>query len=51
MATYQVIAVIIADGLTQVRQTRQLQEYGEFANQWNINLKSQGFGQAVAGCS
>jgi hypothetical protein len=29
----------------QVRQPRQMQELREFANQWDINIKYQGFGE------
>ena len=43
LGTYQVVAVVTAEGLVQVRQPRQMQELREFANQWDINLKEQGF--------
>ncbi len=43
LGAYQVVAVVTAEGLVQVRQPRQMQELREFANQWDINLKHQGF--------
>ena len=45
MGTYQVVAVVNADGALQVRQPRQMQELREFANHLDINLKQQGFGE------
>jgi hypothetical protein len=45
MGTYQVVAVVNAEGVLQVRQPRQMQDLREFANQWDINLKHQGFGE------
>ena len=45
MGTYQVVAVVNADGALQVRQPRQMQELREFANNLDINLKQQGFGE------
>ena len=43
LGAYQVAAVVTGEGLLQVRQPRQMQELREFANQWDINLKHQGF--------
>jgi hypothetical protein len=43
LGAYQVVAVVNAEGLLQVRQPRQMQELREFANQWDLNLKEQGF--------
>jgi hypothetical protein len=43
LAAYQVVAVVNAEGAMQVRQPRQMQELREFANQWDINIKEQGF--------
>jgi len=45
MGTYQVVAVVNADGALQVRQPRQMQELRELANHLDINLKQQGFGE------
>jgi hypothetical protein len=45
LGAYQVVAVVNAEGLLQVRQLRQMRELREFANQWDINLKHQGFGE------
>ena len=45
LAAYQVVAVVTAEGLLQVRQPKQMQDLREFANQWDINLKHQGFGE------
>jgi hypothetical protein len=42
------VAVANAEGVLQVRQPRQMQELREFANQWDINLKHQGVGEAAA---
>jgi hypothetical protein len=47
LGAYQVVAVN-AEGVLQVRQPRQMQELREFANQWDGNLKEQGFGEAAA---
>jgi hypothetical protein len=44
----QVVAVVNAEGAMQVRQPRQMQDLREFANQWDINIKHQGFGEAAA---
>jgi hypothetical protein len=49
LAACQVVAVVTAEGLVQVRQPRQMQELREFANQWDINLKHQGFERQHAG--
>jgi hypothetical protein len=43
LGAYQVAAVVTAEGLLQMRQPRAMQELREFANQWDINLKEQGF--------
>ena len=43
LAAYQVVAVVNAEGGMQVRQPRQMQDLREFANQWDINIKEQGF--------
>jgi hypothetical protein len=48
LGAYQVVAVANAEGVLQVRQPRQMQELREFANQWDINLKHQGVGEAAA---
>ena len=45
LGAYQVVAVVTTEGAMQVRQPRQMQELREFANQWDINLKHQGFGE------
>ncbi len=45
LGAYQVVAVVNAEGLLQVRQPKQMQELREFANQCEINLKHQGFGE------
>jgi hypothetical protein len=45
LAAYQVVAVVTAEGLLHVRQPRQMQELREFANEWDLNLKHQGFGE------
>jgi hypothetical protein len=44
LSAYQVVAVVNAEGMLQVRQPKQMQELREFANHWDINLKHQGFG-------
>jgi len=43
LAAYQVVAVVTAEGLLQVRQPKQMQELREFTNQWDTNVKEQGF--------
>jgi hypothetical protein len=45
LGAYQVVAVVTAEGLLQMRQPRPMQELREFANLWDINLKHQGFGE------
>ena len=43
MGAYQVVAVVTAEGTLQVRQPKQMQELRKFANQWDTNIKEQGF--------
>jgi hypothetical protein len=38
-----VVAGVTAEGLLQVRQPKQMQELRKFANQWDTNIKEQGF--------
>jgi hypothetical protein len=45
LGAYQVAAVVTGEGTLQVRQPRQMQDLREFANQWDINLKHQGFAE------
>jgi hypothetical protein len=45
LGAYQVAAVVTGEGTLQVRQPRPMQELREFASQWDINLKHQGFGE------
>lgn len=47
LGAYQVVAVVNAEGCLQVRQPKQMQELREFANQWDTNLKAQGFGECL----
>jgi hypothetical protein len=43
LGAYQVVAITTAEGTLQVRQPRQMQDLREFAIQWDINIKEQGF--------
>ena len=43
LGAYQVVAGVTAEGTLQVRQPKQMQELRKFANQWDRNLKQQGF--------
>ena len=43
LGAYQVVAGVTAEGTLQVRQPKQMQELRKFANQWDTNIKEQGF--------
>ncbi|MBV6498467.1 MAG: hypothetical protein CJBNEKGG_00689 [Prosthecobacter sp.] len=43
LGTYQVVAEASRDGLIKVKQSRAMNELRNFANQWDLNLKAQGF--------
>ncbi len=43
LGAYQVVAEVSSEGLIQVKQTRAMNDLRDFANQWDRNLKEQGF--------
>jgi len=44
LGAYQVVAEVNSEGLIQVKQSRAMNDLRDFANQWDRNLKHQGFG-------
>ena len=45
LGAYQVVAEVSSEGLIQVKQSRAMNDLRDFANQWDRNLKEQGFGE------
>ena len=43
LGAYQVVAEASREGLIKVKQSRAMNELRNFANQWDLNLKAQGF--------
>jgi hypothetical protein len=46
MGCYQVVAEVRQEGRLRVKNAAMLHDLRDFANQWDCNLKEQGFGQA-----
>lgn len=46
MGCYQVVADVTQEGRLRVKNTAMLNDLRDFANQWDRNLKEQGFGLA-----
>ena len=43
LGAYQVVAEVTKEGLIVVKQPRAMNDLRDFANQWDINIKQQGF--------
>ena len=43
LGAYQVVAEVNSEGLIKVKQPRAMNDLRDFANQWDRNLKEQGF--------
>ena len=43
LEAYQVVAEVTKEGLIVVKQPRAMNDLRDFANQWDINIKQQGF--------
>ncbi len=43
LGAYQVVAEVSREGLIKVKQSRGMKELRDFSNQWDRNLKAQGF--------
>ena len=43
LGAYQVVAEVSSEGLIQVKQSRAMNDLRDFANQWDYNIKEQGF--------
>jgi len=43
LGAYQVVAEVNSEGLIKVKQSRAMNDLRDFANQWDRNLKEQGF--------
>jgi len=43
LGAYQMVAEVNSEGLIQVKQSRAMNDLRDFANQWDRNLKHQGF--------
>ena len=43
LRAYQVVAEVNREGLIQMKQSRAMNDLRDFANEWDRNLKEQGF--------
>jgi hypothetical protein len=47
LGCYQVVAQVTKAGLIEAKEARLMRDLRDFANQWDINLKHQGFCGAI----